>query len=219
MTATNPDTLARLVADTPGAHWVDSEGPDGVIGQAAWVAYGPGFEIPLTFEYAGTGPFEWRVQILVLEGRPQCVRFESWTLDPDRPVTPEALHRFPLGQAIEEATLMASRPADQIPRRLVFWDSAEQARAERTAVRAHYRQRPKSRKPKKLTDEFLTEVADVYRKNVATGKPSKAVQEHFHYTPASARRVVSEARRRDFLGPARPGRGGEQSQPKEEDDG
>ena len=182
--------------------------------------YGPGFEIPLAFSYEddGRGPFRWRMQLAVIDGRPRCVQLVCWTVDATRTVTPEALHRFPLGRLVEDAALMASRPSDEVPRSVERWESIDQIRAERAAVAAHHRQRPNGRKRKALTDEFLSEVAAVYRQHVATGKPSKAVEEQFHYTAASARRVVREARLRGFLGPAHPGRGGEQSQPKEEND-
>jgi hypothetical protein len=223
MSAPKLDTVAKLVAETPGAHWVPTEQSDGTVALGAWVPYGPGFEIPLSAEYGGGpsfgsgGPFDWRLLYGVIDGRPQCIRLEC--SNAGAPVTPEALHRFPLGRLLEEAVLMASRPVDEIPRSFVRWESIEQVRAEREAVAAHHAKRPNGRRRKVLTDEFLGEVAEVYRQHVATGKPSKAVEEHFHYKPASARRVVREARQRGFLGQARPGRGGEQVQPKEGDDG
>ena len=217
MTAPNPDTLKRLVDETPGARWVASELPDGTVGEGAWVPYGPGFEIPLYIEYEGERPLNWRVRIGVIDGRPQCLDFSCDNAG--APVTPEILHRFPLGRMIEEAVLLASRPADEIPRSYKRWDSVEQARDARAAVARHYRKRPgNGRRQRVLTDDFLREVAVVYREHVATGKPSKAVEEHFHYRPASARRVVREARLRGFLGPAHAGRGGEQTK-KGDDDG
>src|SRR4051794_32533469 len=130
MTAPESDTaLARLVAEIPGAHWVPTEESDGTIGQGAWVPYGPGFEIPLTFDYHGDGLFDWRIWIGVIDGRPQCIRFECEKAG--APVTPEALHRFPLGRMLEEAALLASRPAGEIPRSFERWESVEEVRAAR----------------------------------------------------------------------------------------
>jgi hypothetical protein len=205
------DTLRAWVEDVPGAHWVPTQLEDGTLGPSAWVPYGPGFEIPLTFDYDGEGPFSWQMTVFVIEGRPKIVYFECWTLDPLRTVTPEALHRFPLGRFLEEATLMASRPEDEVPRTFKRWKNVDEVRAARAAVLAHHRKRPSSDQRQAITDAFLAEVADVYRRHVPTGKPSKAVAEHFHYSGTSARRIVREARLRGFLGPARPGRGGEQS--------
>src|SRR5262245_15309959 len=123
MSAETEDTVGRLVAETPGAHWVPTELSDGSIVASPWVPYGPGFEIPLSIEYGGTGPFEWSVLIGVIDGRPQCIRFECDNAG--RPVTPEALHRFPLGRMIEEAVLISSRPVDEVPRSYKRWDTVE----------------------------------------------------------------------------------------------
>jgi len=223
MPAPKPDTAAKLklVAETPGAHWVPTEQSDGSVVLGAWVPYGPGFEIPLGGTYEGGpsfgsgGPFDWRLSYGVIDGRPQCIGLEC--SNAGGPVTPEALHRFPLGRLLEEVVLMASRPVDEVPRSFTRWESIEQVRAEREAVAAHHRRRPNGHR-KKITDELLAEVAAVYRQNVGTGKPSQAVALHFHYTPASARRVIRQARQRGFLGPAHPGRGGERLQ-KEADNG
>jgi hypothetical protein len=91
------------------------------------------------------------------------------------------------------------------------WSSLDEARMARAAVAEHHHKHPKARH--RLTDDLLAEVAQVYRENVATGKPSQAVAAHFNYTASSARRVVREARLRGLLGPARPGRGGEEALP------
>jgi hypothetical protein len=148
------------------------------------------------------------IEIAVIEGRPRCIRLECWTVDPLKTVTPEEVHRFPLGRLIEEATLMASRPVDEVPHGFKRWADVDEVREARASVVAHHRKRPTGGRHR-LSDEHLAEVAEVYRQHVTTGKPSKAVAEHFHYTPTSARRVVRAARSRGFLGAARAGRGGE----------
>jgi hypothetical protein len=211
MTAINPDTVAKLVEQIPGAHWVPSEDETGKVRDLPWVPYGPGFEIPLYFEYVGGGPFDWSLFVCVIDGRPQCVRLEFSTVDPLKAITPEQLHRFQLGRRLKEATLMVSAPVDEVPRPYRRWESVEQVRAARAAVAMQHRKRPNASRRNVLTDEFLAQVADVYRQHVATGRPSKAVADHFHYKPESARRVVREARLRGLLGPAHAGRGGEQT--------
>ena len=99
-----------MVKQTPGAHWVETDLGDGTTGRTAWAPYGAGFEIPLYFEYEASEPFDWRLSALVVDGRARCIRFEC-----QGDVSPENLHRFPLGRYLEEATLMASRPEDEIP--------------------------------------------------------------------------------------------------------
>lgn len=215
MTAPKPDTplqksFRALAESTPGAHLVETEDKDGARFLMPWVPYGEGFEVPLFFEYDGDAddnPFAWTMAVAYFEGRLQCVGFRASAVDPRQPISADLLHRFPLGRLLEEAALVASRPADQVPRKFVMWTDVDEARAAHRAVAKHHHRKPASRRA--LTDEMLAEVAAVYRRNPV--KPSKAVAEHFHYSPTSARRVVSEARRRGFLGPAHPGRGGEQS--------
>jgi hypothetical protein len=208
--------LDRAIEEVPGARYVASEASDGTVGEFVWVPYGPGFEIPVFGEYSGTGPFEWALTFAVVDGRPRCLEVRCLSRPGGPPITPEALHRFPLGQKLEEAVLMASRPVDEVPRRAARWKNIEEVRAQRADVAAHHRRSGNGRR-KKITDEFLAEVAQVYRQNVATGKPAQAVAEYCHYTSTSARRVIAQARQRGFLGPALPGRAGEQL--KEEEDG
>jgi hypothetical protein len=185
-----------------------TEREDGAVVELPWVPYGPGFEIPLYFVYSGSGPFDWQLLAVVKDGRPRCFYFECRSPD-EQPVTPEALHSFPLGRLLDEGTLMASRPEDEVPRRAQAWANPAEVREARAIVLAHHRRRPGPAQRRALTDEFLAEVAEVYRQHVSTGTPSKAVAEHFQYSQESARRVVREARRRGFLGPARRGRVGE----------
>ena len=179
----------------PGARRAPVVRDDGLTGEMVFVPFGEGLEIPVWFESSGSEPFEWTLTIAVDEtGRPQCQLFEAkW-------VTSEQLHRFPLGSKIREAVIRVARPREQHGPDIV--KTGKQVRR----VKAQLRKQPGRR----LTDEFLEDVARVYRAHVATSKPSKAVEEHFGYKPASARRVVREARLRGFLGPASPGRGGEQ---------
>jgi hypothetical protein len=219
MAATDFDLLGlakQLAPITPGARWVETENEDGSSSPSAWVPYGPGFEIPLVFTYAddGTSLFHWTLVAAVIDGRPRCLRlmFEVGGVEPElpRPITPEGVHSFPLGRLLEEATLMASRPTNEVPRRFRGWESPEQVRRERSAVAMQHRKRPNGHRRRRLTEEHLAEVADVYRQHVPTGKPSKAVAEFFHYSPSSARRVIREARLRGILGKAWPGRAGEQ---------
>src|SRR4029453_11740475 len=154
------------------------------------VPYGPGFEIPLWFVHDGhglfgRGRFNWTLTVLAIGGRPQRIGFGCGRgLDSVHPVTPEVLHRFPLGRYLEDAILMVSRPTEEIPRTFKRWKSPDEARAAHAAVAAHHQKRPDGHRRQRLTEDFLAEVAEVYRRHVTKGKPSKAVAEHFHYTDA-----------------------------------
>jgi hypothetical protein len=205
MTAPNLDALRQIAAETPGARWVDTDIGHGKVRKSAWVPYGPGFEIPLYYEYDGDNPFEWTMAVLVVEGRPRCISFECRS---EKGITPTVLHGLPLGRFLRDATLMASRPENEVPRKVRAWKDVEEVRRARAAVAIQHQKRGTYR-GRRIDDDLLAEVAGVYRDNIATGKPSKAVAEYFRYTDASARRIVHQARLRGLLGLARPGRAGE----------
>jgi hypothetical protein len=63
---------------------------------------------------------------------------------------------------------------------------------------------------RRLTDEFLEEVANVYRTALEAGDaaPRRAVQEWQGVPTQTAARWIAEARRRGFLGDTRPGKAG-----------
>ena len=65
-------------------------------------------------------------------------------------------------------------------------------------------ERPDLQEPRKVDDDFLGEVASVYREAVAIGiTPALAIKRRFGTTPGNARRWVMQARKRGLLGPAR----------------
>jgi hypothetical protein len=216
MAPLDPDTAVRLAELLPDVRWRPSITEEGGEVQTPWVPYGPGLEIPVMFDYGGEGPFNWQIRIAVFEGQPRCIAMKC-DANESGPITPEALHRFPLGRMVEEATLMSARPVDEIPRRKITWENPEEARRQQAAAAAQFRSRRRGRNV--ATDEFLEEVARVYRENVAKGKPSKAVADHFKYPPSSARRLVRLARDRGFLGDAQRGKAGEFHQQEEDSNG
>ena len=67
----------------------------------------------------------------------------------------------------------------------------------------------KAAKKRRMTDDLLQAVAEVYRANVDRN-PTQAVQEQFDKAPSTAALYVKLARERGFLGAAVPGKAGEQ---------
>jgi hypothetical protein len=63
----------------------------------------------------------------------------------------------------------------------------------------------KSRANRKITPDFLREVAEVYKANLATG-PTRAVRERFFVSERQAGGYVQRARRLGFLPPTTPGK-------------
>ena len=174
---------------------------EGTLGLESWVPFGEGWEIPAGFEYGGHGPFEWDMWIQVLDGKAECLAVRTWTPSREaRPITAGDFRRLTLGRLVHEAVLVASRPADEIPKRNERWPSVEDARQARMEVSAtHKRSKRSPRDRRPITDDVLREVAEVYRANVAGGAPTRAVAEELHYSRPSAGRLVMKARGRGFL--------------------
>jgi hypothetical protein len=84
---------------------------------------------------------------------------------------------FVIGDSLEEVSESIERVA------------AEQMDANRRTVRGLRRQ-----VRRKVTPELLEEVAEVYRANLATGKPTLAVREHFELAESTASLYVKRAR-------------------------
>ena len=62
---------------------------------------------------------------------------------------------------------------------------------------------------RRLTDEDLREVAEVYGQALAEkGNPTQAVADHFFIARSTAGNRVMKARKRGFLKPTTPGRAG-----------
>jgi len=67
----------------------------------------------------------------------------------------------------------------------------------------------RKRRPRKLTDAVLAEVAALYRQHAASGKPAEVIARRFQVSTRSARVYVAKCRERRLLGPAVAGRAGE----------
>jgi hypothetical protein len=183
---------------------VDTQQSDGSIVQTLWVPFGEGLEIPASFNYRGTGPFAWELVVQVRGGKPECVRIIC-DADLDGAISAEAFRRLPLGRLVEEASLMAARPVDEIPRQLQKWKNLDEARAAQAEAAKQYRRAKRSpRQHIDVTDERLQEVARVYRANLPQGRPTAAVGELLGYSRPYAGRLVMLARQRGLLPPTEP---------------
>jgi hypothetical protein len=117
------------------------------------------------------------------------------------------------GEVFEEGGLHAASP------KAVHWvtwerdglvgtirpDQLDQAMRRRAAADVRAARRTSKRR---LSDEMLEEVAQVYRSNV-TNKPTQAVADHFGKAHRTAGLYVSRAREAGLLGRAHPGKAGE----------
>jgi hypothetical protein len=164
-----------------------------------WVSYGEDWEIPAGFEYVSRDPADVTLWIHVVEGVAECLAIKHTA---DRPITASALRRLSIPGLVEEGVLMAARSWDEIPKRRILWPSFEEAkRAHTETATAHRRAARLPGERAHITPELLKEVATIYRANLASGAPTKAVADALYYSRASAGRLVMKAREGGFLPP------------------
>ena len=181
-----------------GAYLVPTLLPEGE-GLSYWLPFGAGWEIPVAFEYYGSGLFDWSIWIHVLDGVAECVDLRCSGAD-GQPVTATALRQLPIARLVQQGVLLASRPAEEIPRQRVMWKTVEEAQEKRDAVAKHHgRVKRNPHQKDQVTDELLEEVATIYRAELAGGRPTARVAETLHYSRSSAGRLVMEARNRGLL--------------------
>lgn len=138
---------------------------------------------------------------------PQCVELTLVARADGEPITPAGLRRVPLGRIVRlvEDRLAATLTLDESGR------PAARSQDEERRIRAKYRRavtvQQKEGRRWVLDAGQLAQVADVYRRALATGgHPTAAVQDYFKLgTRAQAAKWVKRAREEGHLGPA-PGR-------------
>lgn len=129
-----------------------------------------------------------RLDIELVKSRPACVGISRLPDQP--PLTGEFLRNIPVARLVRE---IASRVAQE--------QSGQPARL-RTRTEAHgiRKQTYEPARGRRLTDDHLREVADVYSDALGRGESTRqAVADHFNIARSTAGAQIMEARRRDFL--------------------
>lgn len=129
---------------------------------------------------------------------PRIVAFQVIAQDPARDVQSVDLRRVRLEDALElawtRATHWPSVVTDGLP--------AQDVKAELTREPSRRLLRGlRSQSRRKITRSVHAEVARVYRQNLQTGAPTKAVAEHFDVQPSTASLYVKRAREAGVLEP------------------
>jgi hypothetical protein len=184
----------------PREPWVDVDPVD----RSRPVRTGPTTAIPSLFRAVvddPAQPYLLQCKVQTLPGRrPEIVEL---LLEPRSPetgggVTTEGLRRVHLAQALTLALAKASRRASEVSDGLFALDDRDGATAGfDDAVARPVRGRP-------VSDAFLRQVADTYRKAVASGshRPVGDLGEQLGGSRSTAGRWVVQARRAGFLGVA-----------------
>jgi hypothetical protein len=173
-----------------------------VAGTVEAVPFGEGFQIPTVYTWEAAGPrFGWMIEVNVIDGKPRCVGVAIKARDGDF-IDPSEFHRIPLGQLIEDATVLAARPVGE-PFTQKRWSTIEEARREQAAADRHYRRVRRRPATNRITDEVLDQVAAIYREHETRGNPTQAVADKLHLARSTAGRWVMKARQAGKLPPAR----------------
>lgn len=194
-----------------------------------FVPYGDGWAVPVMVGYSGRFgevAFDLVIEYDVPEARMRCASASFEGNGPGRYVDNDVLKRFPLATAVAEALLWVAREVDEAGK--VTGDplsaraaSIDEARDVYAQVQTEHRRRsPGRRLQVDSRDELLAEIAHIYLNALSSGKPTKAVFDHYGglYNRRYVGRLVQQAREQGFLEPA-PGRGRAGIQRKEKHDG
>jgi hypothetical protein len=162
--------------------------------------------VPVTFEVAVDDP---QLPLIVL-----TVAMEGSDVVCDRVtfVRRQGERRLPISKLRAPIKRFATEAASHAAVELeeVRPDGSFRGRRRSGTVDAFLAELPRTQRGRRLSDEDLQRVAEIYREALADRKPpTKAVERALPTSRSNAGRLVQEARRRGFLGAATPRRAGE----------
>jgi hypothetical protein len=132
------------------------------------------------------------MEVAIVDGRPACTGL--WKAPEGPPLSGEFLRQVPIGRLVRHIASRVAQEADLSPGRL-----RTRQEARNLASKAYRPQRGR-----RLTNEHLQDVADVYRTAYNEyQRPTEAVMRKFKTSRPTAGRWVSEARRRGLLPPTK----------------
>lgn len=222
------DTWAALLTDAVPFRLVPSEfsitphAPQ-TGGPVPSVVLEPNLVVPQSFTATTQRDgFEVMLEVVVDDwGDPHC---RGVAIRNGEDVTGETLRRLPVAQLVKEAVAWAAQHewfeqlAEPVPMkggRSIVGMGARSSMSSDERASFYGRYAKNARQPRRgspLTDENLTEVAELYREAVKRGDPpTKVICRTWHVERSTASRWVAAARDRGFLGPAKRGRAGEAS--------
>lgn len=187
-----------------------------------FVELADGLQVPgrLRAEVTDIGlPAVVEIEVAVREGAVACEYVALRSTPDGPPITREMFRDLPIAQL--SSALMANSA--------LLWDFShpgwggsgiDTARvfvvrgvSAPTDVQDWIRHQTAPKRRRRVTDDVLQQVAEVYRAHLQEGAPTQAVAKDRHVSHSTAARYVSQARQRGLLGPATPGLAGERDQP------
>jgi len=146
------------------------------------------------------------------DGVAECREVRIRTVGAGRPVRSRDLRAVRLDGLIEKGyglAVMQHATPSELARRHGVADDGQWVTTSTRAESSRAVRGLRSRRKRKVDDDLLREVAEIYRANVHRG-PTQAVAERFDKATSTAALYVSLARQHGFLGAAIKGKAGEQ---------
>jgi len=159
-----------------------------------------GVDLPTWIEYSATGGADpdIHVRLELRDGSPRVVEL-SWKAQPGQTeIRRKHLRQIDLDKFVTD--LVVSMIEKPVPAGLSLTNKADidQLREARRKARKFVERQRLPRERRKMTDEFLRNVAEVYRENIS-GAPTKTVGETFNVQSRQASKYVDAARQRGYL--------------------
>lgn len=185
----------------------------------SYVDLSNGLQVPerLKAEVTDIGiPAVIEIEVAVRDGVVVCDRIALRSVEGGPPITREMLRDVPIASLA--TALMANRSLisdfshsawGDIDKTRVFAVHGDSAPDE---VQDWVRTQTAPRRRHRITDEFLREVAAVYRRNIDGGAPTQAVAKEKSVSHSTAARYVAQARQRGLLGQTKAGSAGEREE-------
>ncbi len=141
----------------------------------------------------------------VRDGIPQCREVRITSADAGREVQASDGRKLRIADWLEDALAISAMPYGGKSGATTRWDAPRPTDGKETVQQVRMVRREARRR---ITDEMLQEVAEVYRANIGRG-PTEAVAARFGKSHRTAGHYVKQARAAGYLGEAMPGKAGE----------
>jgi hypothetical protein len=154
-------------------------------------------------------PYILDIAVSVVHGQPVCTQLTAEQKDGGPPVTRRGLNSLPVDQIVRAVAAQAAVRAEYRPGIVTFEPVApEDARS----LLAELTPRRGRRSDPDARNQLIESVVRSYRDLLAAGvkQPKPAIARELSISPSYVGSLLAEGRRRGLLGPATPGRAGEE---------
>jgi hypothetical protein len=168
-----------------------------------YVSWRPGYGLPLRWTSRLERedlPYVVELDFATNPGTgPECRAVRFLSREGGEPISARRVGDIRIGECMQIAITGAAAREEHGPGGMVTYTPGAADLTEQATL-ARPRTRPTDRR---ISDEHLQAVASIYRAHLESGRPTQAVADELFATYSTAARWVMEARKRDFLPPAK----------------